>query len=218
MRIACLGWGSLIWDPRELPIRRHWFEDGPFGRVEFARKSKDGRITLVLCEQAEFVRLLWAQMDTSDLAAAKEALKDREGLTGKDWANSIGSWQRGDPEPQFVQGLEAWASSHGVNAVIWTSLGPKFGTNERTPSEDEVVAYLRGLRGSRREHAERYIRFTPNQIDTVYRRRIESDLGWTYRRFDGAIGSCLRPVGDGPGLPSKALQSTSRAHHRGRES
>src|SRR5438034_11528336 len=108
MRIACLGWGSLIWDPRELPIRRKWFDDGPFGRVEFARQSRDGRITLVLCEAAEFVRLLWAQMDTSDLTVAREALRDRESLTGRDWASSIGSWRPNDPEPPLIAGLPAW--------------------------------------------------------------------------------------------------------------
>ncbi len=76
MIIACLGWGSLIWDTRTLPVRRQWFMDGPFAPVEFTRQSSDGRITLVIDRNAHPVRLLWAQMATTDLAHARESLRE----------------------------------------------------------------------------------------------------------------------------------------------
>lgn len=172
--IACLGWGSLIWDPRELPIQRHWFEDGPFIHVEFARKSQDGRITLVLEPNAIPVRSLWAVMDTADIATAREALRKREKCN----LNDIGIWTTGESSPNLVLGLPDWANARGIDGVVWTALPPKFG-EQTTPTEDDVINYLSRLAGAVRDTAERYVRYTPKQIDTAYRRRIEAALQWT---------------------------------------
>lgn len=177
--IACLGWGSLIWDPRELPIQRHWFEDGPFLKVEFTRQSNDGRITLVLDSKTPLVRSLWAVMDDTDVDAAKESLRKRENIpTSK--LNHIESWSRNQPQLALIVELPKWAESHGVDAVVWTALPAKFnGIDEQRPTGDEVINYLGGLTGAARDAAERYIRFAPRQVDTPYRRRIEAALQWT---------------------------------------
>jgi hypothetical protein len=179
VKIACLGWGSLVWDPRELPIRRQWFKDGPLAPVEFARVSSDGRLTLVLDQRATPVRLLWALMIPVDLQEAIKALRNREGV--QNCLSGIGSWQAGQAVPEIIPDLSTWARAHGLDAAIWTALRPKFGTEERSPSVDEVICYLHGLQGSILDHARRYIERAPRQIDTEYRRRIEAVTGWSCR-------------------------------------
>jgi hypothetical protein len=180
--VACLGWGSLVWDPRTLPIQRHWFEDGPLVRAEFLRKSRDGRITLVLDESATPVRSLWAIMDTSDPAQARTALREREGIPEKREKDDVGLWTPEDEPPPTILGLPAWAQVRNVEAVVWTALPPSFFDKDkpdRIASSDEIVTYLGTLTGTIRDDAERYIRNAPPQIDTPIRRAIEATLGWT---------------------------------------
>ena len=109
--IACLGWGSLIWDPRDLPIRRYWFDDGPLIPLEFARQSKDGRITLVILPDARPVRSLWTLMDSDSLEEAKERLRLREGRTKPEY---IGDWSRGRPSPASIPKLSEWAMAVSI--------------------------------------------------------------------------------------------------------
>lgn len=187
MIIACLGWGSLIWDPRSLPIQRRWFEDGPLAPVEFTRQSSDGRITLVVDSSASSVRVLWALMLPTELQIAKEALRDREGIPGTSWESRIGSWQRGGAAPASMPDLPDWAQGRGLDAVVWTALGPRFKGQDRLPSANEIVDYLRSCTGTVRESAERYVRQAPRQIDTEFRRRIEAELGWSYREPGSSV-------------------------------
>ncbi|MCG7870510.1 MAG: hypothetical protein JAZ11_00220 [Candidatus Thiodiazotropha lotti] len=173
--IACLGWGSLIWNPQDLPIQRHWFEDGPLIKVEFMRKSMNNRITLVLHEDAEPVRSLWAIMSVKTLEEAKIRLADREGCN----VNRIGSWSHGQAETlSNILDIDTWAESKGIKHIIWTALPSKLVNNGDTPSPEQVVEHLSSLRGTERDNAENYIRQTPAQIDTPYRRHIEAALGW----------------------------------------
>lgn len=179
--IVVLGWGSLVWNPCVLPIHRQWHLDGPFVRVEYLRQSQNGRLTLVLAESATPVRALWAVFDCEDLAAAREALRSREGIPTRNAQNHVHSWSVGDKEPALVLGLDAWAVARGVRSVVWTALPPKFnGKDDVGPSLEEAIAYLAGLRGSTRNVAEEYVRRTPRQVDTPFRGAFETQFGWSY--------------------------------------
>lgn len=179
MRIACLGWGSLIWDHRDLPIESTWHDDGPLIQVEFLRQSKDGRITLVLDESAKPVQSFWTFLRIEDIDSAKKALQKREGINEAKTNCLIGSWFVGQAAPRLIDNLPEWAAENGVDGVIWTALPPRFNGCSIPPTQDQVIEYLNGLTGKARENAERYIRKAPSQIATKYRQSIESRLGWT---------------------------------------
>jgi hypothetical protein len=188
MNIACLAWGSLVWNPKDLPIQRRWFDDGPFAPVEFTRQSRNGRITLVLDEEAEPVRLLWAWMTLPDVEEAMKALSEREEITASDYKSRIGNWYTSGEAPKSIPSLPMWAQAHGIDTAIWTALGPQYtkrGENKPTkqrPSVEWVLDYLQALTGPPRDVAEQYFRCAPPQIDTEYRRRVEATLGWVYRQ------------------------------------
>jgi len=183
MVIGCLGWGSLIWDPRSLEIRKSWFSDGPLCPVEFLRQSNDGRITLVVAPGFAPVRLLWSIMSVTDVDRAIESLRVREQISAPHAAKSIGRWNLGDPAPPNISDLDKWAVSMQLDAVIWTSLGPRFQGRRHAPSVEQVVSYLDSLTGLARDEARRYVEFAPPQIDTGYRRIIGQRLGWCPRSF-----------------------------------
>ena len=83
MKIAILGWGSLIWLPKDLKFDTNsgWKENGPVLPIEFARISKDGRLTLVITPNGTDVPTLYAvsSFDSLDLAVLNLAVREGSG-------------------------------------------------------------------------------------------------------------------------------------------
>ena len=182
MKIACLGWGSLIWNPESLLIIREWFQDGPILPIEFARQSNDGRLTLVITENAQPVRTLWALMATTDLEIAKKSLLVREKINENNLNTFIGCIKADEnTTDKTALIIKEWAIKLKLDAVIWTNLPPKFNSiNNQEPSLEEAIEYLNSLDINKRTTAEEYIRKTPKQIDTSFRRKFELEFGWKY--------------------------------------
>ncbi len=178
-RFACLGWGSLIWEPGNLPISREWQKDGPNMPLEFARKSNDGRMTLVVCEQGTVCSTLWNTLSSTSLDEAREALANREGLPN---TNNAAFWTCDNSSGHHgAELVGAWATKLGLAGVVWTGLPPKSpvtGRNNDYPSIDDVISHLGGLSGCSADRAEEYVRKAPGQIATAYRTRIVEEFGW----------------------------------------
>jgi hypothetical protein len=179
--IACIGWGSLIWDRRNLGVDGRWRADGPALPIEFARQSSDGRITLVIVQGFVSVPTLWSVFNTCDLAEARESLRQRERIPRSGARHLISHWCRGEnPVSDPDATISAWGAGRDLEAAVWTNLPPKFaGHDGRIPTEADVVANLEALENEAQAAAEEYVRRAPRQIATAYRRAIEGALGWT---------------------------------------
>lgn len=176
--VAVLGWGSLIWDPRELVLENPWAGDGPMIRVDYLRRSSRNRVTLVLHETAREVPSLWTSYAGDNWTRVRDMLVVREGVTGQ--PDAIQHWATGGGERTNIAGLPAWAGGNGADHVLWTGLPPRWDRIDgRLPTLEQVVVCLGGLRPDRHHAAEEYVRRTPVQIMTPIREAIQDRLGWT---------------------------------------
>ncbi|EZP81990.1 hypothetical protein BV97_02011 [Novosphingobium resinovorum] len=178
--IVCIGWGSLIWCQKSLPVASGWQADGPRLPVEFARESSDKRITLVICERSPAVEVLWAPLDVATLNNAKQVLAAREGIRDHNIQYSIGYWSPAAASNHHGgAAIAQWAAARGFEGAVWTALKPRINGENRMPAEQEVIEHLDRLSGAARDVAEEYVRLAPRQIATSYRTAIEAAFGWT---------------------------------------
>lgn len=190
MKIAILGWGSLIWDSRTLEVEKilegnGWFSDGPMLPIEFARISNTGRLTLVIVKGKKEVQTLYAISKFKELDHAILDLSIREDC-GK---NKIGYFVKSDgrfhSKSNIQNNIESWINlNEDIDAVIWTDLSMNFRDKiGQDFTEENALNYLKYLPVDVKAGAEQYIRRAPAIIDTAVRRRIEFEFGWTFFGF-----------------------------------
>ncbi len=181
MRIAVIGWGSLIWCRRELRLSSNWYPDGPELPIEFARISSGDRLTLVILPGSQRQSTYWAKSQFQDLENARANLKEREGTRR---LNPIHFIRRdGVSHPDLRQEvkatMEVWMRRKpNIDAAIWTGLQSNWKKMRGKPFNPyDAIAYLKELDDS--SQAEGYIRKAPSRIQSVVRQMVESELGWT---------------------------------------
>lgn len=176
MKIAIIGWGSLIWDQRELPTLGGWQKGGPVLPIEFSRISSDGRLTLVIDEQnGVFVRTQCAQSGSANLREAIEDLRKREGSP----SSRIGVVSKTiNNATTGFDTIKSWATTEKWDAVIWTGLPSNFEDKEHVPfTVENGLVYLSGLVGEKKDEARKYIHRAPEEVITPLRRAV-GEWGW----------------------------------------
>ncbi len=181
MKIAILGWGSLIWNPGELPLVGGWETGGPVLPVEFSRASGDGRLTLVIDPShgepisVRFVRSAREELSDaiSDLRAREKTVSRRIGFVDlRDGTENCTAF------PAMARRIRDWARATGFDAVVWTDLSSNFEEEIGASfSVERAEQYLKSLQRTVAERAREYIEKAPEEVNTPLRRRVYQS-GW----------------------------------------
>jgi len=182
MKIAILGWGSLLWDPKDLQCATQFELTGPSLPIEFCRISKDHRLTLIIDE--DFGTLCQTYAATSAFTTLEEAMENLRLREGMFSVADVGFVELHSQErsraavkrhPHVVESIADWALHAGYEAVIWTALDSHF--EDRTTEPFSVSAAMRYLEALEKgdtdvfARALTYIRRAPDATQTPVRER-----------------------------------------------
>lgn len=175
MRIAVLGWGSLIKTAhvRGLEISSDWKADGPVLPIEFSRISQSGDragiLTLVLDEQnGTNVSVYYAVSSNVNLNEAIKNLRIVENISlnySISYVNLLKNSERKFARKfhrTSCETIRTWAQINNFEGVVWTSLLPNFETISKLPfTVENAVRYVADLPEPLKTRAMEYIRESP---------------------------------------------------------
>lgn len=182
MRVAVIGWGSLVRDEAYIHVN-DWHTGGPVIAIEFSRVSRDGRLTLVVDpDNGTYTETWFAQSRRALVEDAIDDLYIRERCTSP---RCIG-FVRGDTgasrcrsDPTLSGRVNAWCVQNGFDAAIWTDLPSNFLERTGTPfSLGNAARYLERLDSDTLDLAREYIMKAPTTVQTPLRGHLHSLLGW----------------------------------------
>ncbi len=184
-RFACIGWGSLLWDPRSLPMATPFADDGPRLPIEFSRVASDGRVTLVIDPAAEPMATYWTELNCATIDEATLALGRRERIKPERFSEWIGAEggggdSRGEASYATRKVMRSWMQAQELDGVVWTALPARCPGGEFAhPSLHRLLEHIRGLKGEALSRAEEYIRRAPSAVATPRRARFAAEFGWS---------------------------------------
>ena len=190
MRIAILGWGSLLWESeteQAKAFNRHrgeWLYDGPLLRLEFSRRSqtRDGALTLVLDYEhgGDASRVAYT---LSTRRRAEDAICDlrcREGTVLRCIGSYFGRAEEqqktnwADTPAPAQEAIVEWAQGR-VDVVVWTALSSNMEREAGQTFLDAAKQHIKDLSPDAKAKAAEYVWRAPDFVDTPLRRELQSD-------------------------------------------
>lgn len=181
MKIAILGWGSLLWEVHKTFDQWHssWQYDGPTLKIEFSRVSqtRSGALTLVIDPvHGTSIPVAWCLSKRDDPEDAIRDLRYREKTT----LEHIGRLYLNNPTLNHARDrctldkIAAWAENKDVEVVIWTDLPSNFAEKTGKPfSVPNAIDYLQALSPDGKAKAGEYIRQAPQFVQTPLRTALQ---------------------------------------------
>jgi len=182
MKIAILGWGSLLWEggPEFDSWIEPWRYDGPALKIEFSRVSEKrlGALTLVIdTENGLSTQVAWCLSKRAKLEDAVADLRCREGTTNENIGCVCLDERPAPPNTlEKEDSIVAWARERKLDAVVWTALKSNFKEKVNKPfSVKAVVAYVKTLSPAGKAKAAEYVWRAPDFVQTAVRSALQHE-------------------------------------------
>ena len=180
-KIAVLGWGSLIWDPRT-EFDRHltgWRTGGPWLPLEFCRISESRKKALTLVIDTSLgteVETLYALSTRSEPHDVVCDLRCREGTTTRNigYINLSTGDARGR-DKKVVETIGSWARENEIPFVVWTDLPANFPERQPDRFREAALSHLKTLDAGALQKAVEYLLKAPKPIATGFREFLSKD-------------------------------------------
>jgi hypothetical protein len=186
MKIAILGWGSLLWDkePQFDKFHKGWRNDGPKLKIEFsqiAEIQEDG-IALVIDQQAgELCQVAYAMSKRAHAADVICDLRAREQTT----LDNIGylfldGTRHHYREEITARSIAQWAQKKKIDVVVWTDTASNFKQCTGKPfSVRAAIEYIRALPPNIKAEVADYVWKAPDFVTTPLRRALQAPPWFT---------------------------------------
>ncbi|MCH8942714.1 MAG: hypothetical protein IIA48_09805 [Bacteroidetes bacterium] len=183
MKIAILGWGSLLWDKSPEFDKHHedWQFDGPSLKIEFSRVSgtRNNALTLVLdTKNGKECQVAYALSKRKSPDDAICDVRSREGTT----LNNVGFYftdksRKHAKKKEVLNIIQNWASEKKIDVIIWTDLESNFQKKSKPKkpfSIEAALCHIQTLDNEGKAKAAEYVWLSPKFVETPLREALQA--------------------------------------------